>query len=162
MGPLLGDVSSTGRARKCCQTRAWRERTSTAACYGTNSGRAKGGTDPHVAHAGDGATTMLGRQTTPFAEKARRCYHTDAARVTTGKLSNMDAAVLKRIGKSTANEKRRAYQAQLKQIYDSTKGGVIAEIGALEPTDGQSFKEGCRFLIRWYQEIVWDQAPSFT
>ena len=41
----------------------------------------------------------------------------------------MDATSLKRIAKGKGNDKRSAYQAQIKQIYDSTRGDVKVEIG---------------------------------
>lgn len=63
---------------------------------------------------------------------------------------DMDTTSIKRIMKGNINGKIRAYQGQLKKIYNSTKGDVKAETDALDTLGGHSYNKGCQLLLSWH------------
>lgn len=66
----------------------------------------------------------------------------------------LDRTMLKNIGKSTANDKRRKFISSLKDKELRTQRRTRERIAKLDKSSAQTYEGGCEFLLQWYNSYL--------
>ena len=92
---------------------------------------------------------------TPGSEVVAFSRATKLQYLAIGNSSNqLDRTMLKNIGKSTANDKRRKFISSLKDKELRTQCRTRERIANLDKSSAQTYEGGCEFLLQWYNSYI--------